>query len=99
MLKGSVLLVRKISFYFPIVECFVSFSPCLQEHESLNYHTYLTNITGGLDDVGLGGGSSGIISKGAMTPVGRAAKTPSVVSRSGVFNRSQAAPINPGQHR
>ena len=51
-------------------------------------------FTGGLDD--MGGSSSGIISKGAMTPVGRAAKTPSAIGRSGVFTRSQAAPINPG---
>ncbi|XP_063674958.1 uncharacterized protein LOC134811800 [Bolinopsis microptera] len=49
---------------------------------------------GGLDDFGLGGSSGGIMSKGAMTPVNRAAKTPSAVGRSGVFNRSQAAPIN-----
>jgi len=48
---------------------------------------------GGLEE--LGGSSSGIISKGAMTPAGRAAKTPSAVGRSGVFNRSQATPINP----
>ena len=53
-------------------------------------------FAGGLDDFGLGGSSGGIMSKGAMTPVNRSVKTPSAVGRSGVFNRSQAAPINQG---